>query len=314
MTPPITLQAGKLRLVIEPAIGAGISDFSIQGPANYFYPIMRRASAGETNASLLGSFIMAPWVNRIAHARFRFRGEEHVLRANTADGMAQHGDVRKRPWVVREATAITATLEYDSRGVADSNWPWAYTCRVVYELTSDELVIRLRVTNIDESPFPAGCGHHPYFVRRLWNDHDHLELQASVHGRYPLEHGCAVGPMAEDLLTRRFAELARVPDEHIDGVFGGFDGDAPAVLRWPASGVTLRMSASSNMGHLVVFAPHSVPGVSSPVPSIAVEPQTQVNDALNLGHRGVGGTGSVTLEPGESLDTECTMRIELGKR
>ena len=66
----ITLANDSLRLSIAPELGAGIADFSIKGPTGFFFPLMRRSATGETNASLLGSFFMAPWVNRIRGARF----------------------------------------------------------------------------------------------------------------------------------------------------------------------------------------------------------------------------------------------------
>lgn len=308
----ITLSKGRLRASISPELGAGIADFAVQGPSGFFYPMMRRAAPEETNASLLGSFIMAPWANRVKEAKFTFEGKPITLRVNTADGTAQHGDVRKRPWNVVKQDAASVALEYNSEAFADSNWPWKYLCRVEYSLEEGGLHARLSVHNTDKEPFPTGCGHHPYFSRRLWDDRDVIELRAPVSGRYPLKNACAIGPAAPDELSRRLADFATIPDEHIDTVFAGFGGTAE--LRWPSSGVTLRMKASSNMSHLVLFAPHANGKSGTPLPFIAVEPQTQVNDAFNLGATGVGGTGTVVLKPGEALDTECTFGVSLDAR
>jgi aldose 1-epimerase len=120
----IVLSAGRLRATILPHVGAGIADFSVQGPSGFFYPIMRRAAHGEMNASLLSSFIMAPWVNRIGGAKFTWGGKEYKIRPTTADGMAQHGDVRKRPWHVVTDTATAAIVDFNSETFRDSNWPW----------------------------------------------------------------------------------------------------------------------------------------------------------------------------------------------
>ncbi|MGH7242208.1 MAG: hypothetical protein ACREJD_02185 [Phycisphaerales bacterium] len=306
----ITLTNGKLRASIAPELGAGIADFSVQGPSGFYYPMMRRAAPDETNASLLGSFIMAPWANRIRDAKFSFDGKEIALKVNTADGTAQHGDVRKRAWqVVKQETNATA-LTYDSVVHADSNWPWKFRCRVEYVLEPTALVARLSVTNADVGAFPAGCGHHPYFSRRLWDDEDVIELCAPVSGRYPMNGGCATGGAAPDDLSRRLGTLATIPDQHIDTVFAGFEGAAE--LHWPQSGVSLKMVASKNMGHMVLFAPHANAKNGTPLPFIAVEPQTQVNDAFNLGARGVSGTGTVVLKTGESLETECRFEVAIG--
>lgn len=304
----ITLANELLRLSIAPELGAGIADFSIKGPTGFFFPLMRRSAPGETNASLLGSFFMAPWVNRIRGARFVFRGKEHQLRPTTADGLAQHGDVRKRAWRVLEQTTDRVALEFDSRSVTDSNWPWAYVCRAAYSLTKDAMTIELSVTNTDSAAFPAGCGHHPYFARRVWSDADVIELQAGVGGKYPLTGGCASGPAARDPLAAHFAASKPLPTQTLDAVFAGFSG--AATLRWPASGVSLRVEASKELSHLLVFAPHGAAG--GPLSFIAVEPQSQVNDAFNLAHTlghepgsASDPTGTAVLEPGATLSTVC---------
>ncbi len=301
----ITLDADRLRLSIDPDLGAGIADFSLLGPSKFYYPLMRRAAADETNPSSLSSFFMAPWCNRIAGARFVFAGRERVLKATNPDGVAQHGDVRRRPWTVLDRSPRSASLELDSRTCDNVNWPWAYLCRCRYELTPTTLDLELSVKNIDSEAFPAGCGHHPYFVRRLWNDHDALQVRAHVSGRYPLAKGVATGPAVEDHLTRHLRELRTVPDEHIDTVFAGFGGQAE--LHWPASKVTLRMKASANLGHLVLFTPHVETAASSPLSFVAVEPQSQVNGALNLPDQ--AGVGTVVLQPGETLATLCRFEI-----
>lgn len=316
----ITLQDGLLRASIDPNLGAGIADFSVKGPTGFFYPLMRRAAPGETNASLLGSFVMAPWANRIGGARFRWNGREYALVANTADGMAQHGDVRKRAWRVVAQSATSAEFEIDSRTFAKdapANWPWAFVCRQSFSLASVSeceaiLVIELSVENVDREPFPAGCGHHPYFMRRLWDDRDEIQVWATCIGRYPLERGCAVGAATTDALVDRLARGGALPTEHIDAVLGGFAGEA--TLTWPASAVRLTMRTTANLDHLVVFAPHAAAARPSPLSFIAVEPQTHVNDALNLvavGKVDAASAGVRVIVPGERLTTRTEFHVDV---
>ena len=320
----ITLESPLLRCSIAPTLGAGIADFSLKGPSGFFFPIMRRAAPEESNASLLGSFFMVPWVNRIRAGRFAFAGREHVIRTNTADGMAQHGDVRKRAWTVVAQSASAATLEFDSRQFADVNWPWMFTSRAVYTLVPTDsggvLLIDLSIRNEDTTPFPTGVGHHPYFSRRLWNDADDLHLSMPVAGRYPLKDGCAIAPAAADDLTRHLRTLAPIPNQHIDAVFAadpaalGSPSANTAVLHWPSSGVRLSMRASANLGHWILYVPHERPEDArhpSPLAFVAVEPQSQVNDAFNLEAKsGVQGTGTMVLEPGEEMLTRCAFEVE----
>ena len=322
--PALTLSTDLLRLSIAPTLGAGIADFSLKGPSGFFFPLMRRAAPDEANASLLSSFFMVPWVNRIRDGRFTFSGREHVLRTNTADGMAQHGDVRKRPWTVLSHSAHAATLTFSSCDFSDTNWPWAFSSQAVYTLaptaSGGTLRVDLSIRNLDTSPFPTGVGHHPYFSRRLWNDADDLHLSMPVAARYPLKDGCAIAPAAPDDLTRHLRTLAPIPNEHIDAVFAadpaalGSPSANTAVLHWPSSGVKLSIRGSANLGHWILYAPHERPEDArhpSPLAFVAVEPQSQVNDAFNLEAKsGVRGTGTVVLEPGEEMVTRCAFEVE----
>lgn len=315
----ITLSNGPLRCTVLPALGGGIADFSLQGPSKFFYPVMRRAAPAETNPSSLGSFFMAPWVNRIANATFEFEGRTHKLKPNSPNpgAPAQHGDVRARAWKVESQTADTLSLAFDSADFPQGsiNWPWRFGCRAVYRLSASSLRIELSVENKDTTPFPAGCGHHPYFSRRLWDDLDPLQLHCPVTGRYPLENGVPTGPATRESLTEHLGALRDVPKEHIDTVFAGFDAAAGATLHYPSSGVTLKITASSNMGHLVLYCPHADGGARgtskpSPLNFIAVEPQSQVNGALNWPQWGKAN-GTVVLKPGESLETWTDFSVKV---
>ena len=146
----ITIESERLRLSIDPNVGAGIADFSVLGPGKYWYPIMRRSAPGETNPSSLGSFFMAPWVNRIAGAKFAFNGVERQLKPTTADGNAQHGDVRKRAWTILDRTPMSARLELDSKRCEGVNWPWSFLCQARYELSPATMELELSVKNTDK--------------------------------------------------------------------------------------------------------------------------------------------------------------------
>lgn len=319
----ITLSAGDLRLSIDPALGAGIADFALRGPAGYFYPLMRRTAPGETNASLLGSFFMAPWVNRIAGASFEFAGTRHTLRPTTPAGtpaeliVAQHGDVRKRSWSVSSQSDAHVTLTFVSASVSDANWPWRFACEATYRLHKGDgrsygtLEIELAVINRDQRPFPAGCGHHPYFMRRLWSDRDEIQVRVPVAARYALTNGCASAPPQEDALTRQLRSGGALPDQQIDSVFASLGGpDRTATLRWPASGVELQIEPDPALGHWVVYAPREpMSNRTEPLPIVAVEPQSQVNNALVMDAAGVAGTGTQVLDPGQALRTNCVFRV-----
>jgi aldose 1-epimerase len=308
----ITLQEDRLRLSIDPALGAGITDFSLSGAAKWWYPLMRRAAPGETNSSGLASFLLAPYSNRIANARFRFGGREVALKPTTPEGFTIHGDVRSRAFAILDRSPISARLKFDSRHApnGDVNWPWPFACEVRYELDGPALVIDLSVTNLGDSPMPAGCGHHPYFPRRLLDDRDTLHLRCPVRTFYPLKNGIPTSnPNTTDPILAHLAELRPVRPGHFDGVLGGFAGRAE--LLWDKSRVRLTIDSSENLGHLVLFTPHESPDSDRPLPFVAVEPVTNVNDGFNRAAAGEAGTGVVTLAPGQSLSTTCRFTVSV---
>lgn len=308
--PLITLQEDRLRASIDPSLGAGLADFSLAGPGKWWYPLMRRAAGDETNPSGLASFLLAPYSNRIAGAAFLFQGQKIQLKPTTPDGLTQHGDVRSRPFTILDRSPLSARLRLDSREHAGVNWPWPFACEVRYELSAESLTIDLSVTNLGDTPMPAGCGHHPYFPRRLIDDRDTLHLKAPVRTRYPLHNGLPTGPGADDPIVAHLAELRPIRPGHFDGVLGGFGGAAE--LFWDRSHVRLTMTASPNMGHLVLFTPHDPPTSDRVLPYIAVEPVTNVNDGFNRFAAGEPGTGVVVLEPGATLTTTLTMTVRAG--
>ena len=311
----VILQSDRVRLVIRPDLGAGISDFSVKGPANFFHPLMRRSSDGETNPSNLACFVMAPWANRIGGAMLSFAGANYKLKATSSDGSAIHGDVRARSFAVLDRSPVSARFGFDSRGVADVNYPFPFEVIVRYEVQGLEVRVQVVVGNVGENAMPAGCGIHPYFMRRLWADRDVVRISAPVWGRYELANRLATKPAKPERLAELLRQGCELPGEAIDAVFGGCDG--AMTIAYPASGVVVKMDGGSNQRQVVLFVPHvdDAPGsAQAPLPYFALEPQTNVNDGFNLVERGAmtaADAGMVLLKPGERLVTETVFTVGL---
>lgn len=309
----VVLESSHLRLVIRPDLGAGISDFSLKGPSNYFYPLMRRASEGEMNPSNLACFVMAPWANRIAGAAFSFDGKAHKLRATSSDGSAIHGDVRSRRFETLDRSPLSARFRFDSGSVSDVNFPWPFAITLRYELNGLCLMIDLDIHNTGDEPFPAGCGLHPYFNRRLFSSDDVVLLHANLTGQFPLASGCAIGPHRPSALGSAVAAGCPLPATHTDAALWSEDGQAS--IHWPASAVSLKMDGGTNQPFNVLFVPHgpSASGTSQPLPYFAFEPQTNINDAFNLvaaGNLTARQAGMCVLQAGESMHTQTIFTVE----
>lgn len=305
----ITLDAGRLRAGIDPALGCCLTEFSLRGPCDDRYPLMRRAPDPATPGQC-ASFLMAPWTNRVRDARFAFDGAEHRLRPNFPDATAIHGVVRDARWRLTDRSPVSARFVYDARADENANFPFAFGAVFRAELAPEELTLDLTVVNLDERPMPAGCGHHPHFPRALLAADERVELCAPVTGRYPAERRLPTGPAADDDASAALRAGGPLGNPGLDDVFAGFGGRA--VITWPQSRVRLTMDCSEAFTHLVVFTPRLDPAdpAAPPLPWFCVEPCTMVNDGFNLAAAGVPGTGVRVLRPGERLDTRVRFRVD----
>ena len=243
-----------------------------------------------------GSYILAPWSNRIAGAAFRFQGERYGLRGNFADGSALHGDVRTRPWTVVAAAPDRFEAWLDSRKFPDFNFPFALRFRLVMELFEDRLRTVLTTVNADARPAPVAFGFHPYALRRLtWRDDD-MMLVVPADRVYPAVDCIPTGP-AEDVqgaTDLRGIRPLGAPD--LDHCFTGLSGREIRII-YRGSRTEVRFGMDEAFTHAVVFAPNLMDTV--PEGFVAIEPVTCANDGFNLMDRGQGGTGVKVLGPGE---------------
>jgi aldose 1-epimerase len=296
----IVIEHGGLRLEIDPAIGAGIADFSLRGPDGAWWPVMRRAPLRPAHFNDLACYLLAPWSNRIAGARFEFGGHVHQLEPDWPDGTAIHGLVKDKPWRILDRSPFSARLAFDGDGLP---YPFAFACEARYEVVDRSLVCDLAVRNTGEAPMPAGCGFHPFFRKRLWEDEECLVL-CRVAGRYPATGQIPTGPAAADAVTVRLAAPHPLGRVELDDVFDGFAG---AAIGWPGAGVRAVFGASAALGHAVIYAPVRE---GTPLPFFCLEPVSMVNDGFNALARGEPGTGVTVLAPGESLAVRWALRIE----
>ncbi|MFG0313587.1 MAG: aldose 1-epimerase [Phycisphaerales bacterium] len=296
-TDDIVLELETIRLTLSPSAGASIVALEHRDPRGRWADVLRRMPSDSDDASDAGSFVMLPWTNRIADARFRFDGSEYPLVANHGDGTAIHGVARDRAWSLIDRSPITARLTY--RHQPDATFPFDFGGVVRYEIAPDRVEMDLSVTNLGDQAFPAGCGHHPYFHRRLHSDADELRVRMDVSGRYACEDCIPSGQHDDDEACALLRSGGPIGNPGLDDVFAGFGGEAE--LEWPASGVRMRMRCSEELGHVVVYTPRL--GDGSADAHVCIEPVSMVNDGFNLHDRGEDGTGVRVLSPGETLRT-----------
>jgi len=292
------LRSSKLELTFLPGFGCHWTRLraEIQGEwRDVLDPVPPEAALAA--GGLHGSFIMAPWSNRIAGASFAFEGKTHSLRSSSKDGTAIHGDVRSRPWRVvdRSETRFEAALRTED--FPDFNYPFPLVLRHTLEIRGERLRVDISIENSGRSRAPVGFGFHPYFRRRLTERDEDCIVILPADLVYPAERCIPTGPpqpVTGELDLRRKERLgARGLDHCYTGI------TAPDIrVVYPGSDVELRFRVDPIFGHAVVYTPNKPDG--EPEAFIAVEPVTNANDGFNLRERGYERSGVKVLDPGET--------------
>ena len=302
----IALMSDRFTAGVSPSLGGSLVWFGTRGhasdPSIEFVRATPVRALHDGTGRMASSYPLVPYSNRVADGGFEFDGKPVTLRRNTSiPDHPIHGVGFLRGWSVespevsanRHELAISlihAVAADTSR--PDPDWPWSFAARQIFTLDDHGLAISIAIANRDARPMPAGIGFHPFFPK---SSSTRLRFRASAvwksDARMLPEARIAV-PKPFD-----FAEPRALTALDVDNCFAGWDGTAD--LEWPDRRWGLRIDASPVFGHLVVY--------TSPLrDTIAIEPVSHVNNALNLA-RERDDTGLVRLMPGETL--EGTMKL-----
>lgn len=294
------LQNERLRCRIDPEAGASIVTLAAR-LGDEWVPVMRETppeAIESGNSSNMASFVLVPYSNRIANARFTFEGKTYELQPNTPEGHTIHGDVRKRPWQVTDAGPEWIRLRFESRTFPDINFPFPFNVNLGYEIDGTAFRAELEVENAGTGRMPAGMGHHPYYSRTLTDPTEDVEVQASFTREYAgLVPTAPAGPLSP---AHDFSASRPLKDADVDCCFGGWDGKA--VITWPGSGVRAEIECEPPLRHVILFTP---PGK----PYFALEPVSNANNGFNLLAGGDPDSGVRVLEPGQTMAASFRIRL-----
>lgn len=235
----------------------------------------------------LAAILLIPWSNRIGGGGFAYDGDFISLAPNLeGEPLPIHGNGFQLPWAVEQKQPDSATLSLASDGPG----VFRYFGRVTYALVDGCLRIALSATNESDRPLPFGLGIHPWLPRtprtRLAFSSREVWLEDGRH--LPAAVRNVTGDARMD-----FSEPRSLPRDWINNAFGGWNGAAE--ITWPERGIGLRISASPELRHCLVFSPNGN------APFFCFEPVSHPVDA----HNQPGLPGLRMLEPGETLEAWC---------
>ena len=256
----LLLETSSARVAIDLERGGRIASLAVDG--------LELLVSAADSALDWGCYVMAPFAGRLRDGRFRFKGEEHQLPRNLGPH-AIHGTVYNKAWDVEEASRAEALLS------CDLGRAWPFPGRVAHHLrlTDDALELRIEV-GADDEPFPASCGWHPWWRRRLSRG-SAVELDLDARSMWQRgQDGLPTGEL-----------VSPPPPGPYDDCMTDLVG--PPVLRWEGA---LEVTVETSCDDLVVF--------DQPTHAVCVEPQTGPPDALRL--------TPVLVEPGWPLVAEAS--------
>jgi aldose 1-epimerase len=295
----IILQSSRYVAGINPVQGGTLAYFgSVDDPAIEFVrPTPVRAYA-EKNTRGSAGYPLVPYSNRIGDGKFAFDGVDYALAIKSPTPWHPiHGVGWDREWTVVSATPnrLVLTFAHHSSGAADREWPWSFEAAQTFDLDDTRLQWSLSVANRDPRGMPAGIGMHPFFPKS-----PAMELQFTAQEVWQNDERMLPTERIEVPSEWNFRDHHPVTTLAVDNCFAEWTGHA--MLTWPDRGWSLQVDADHVFSHLVVF--------TSPArDSIALEPVSHANNALNLAAAtgDATGLGLVVLAPGETLAGSFTM-------
>lgn len=290
----LMLTRGNLSASISPEFGGTICALEYYDPDGTRIPILEPLEDPAAGLKA-GSFIMAPFCNRIADGRFTFDGKTFQIPVTRPEeGMAIHGYARERPWEVVSAGTDHALLRLQFH---EPDLPWRFDIEQEITLSNTALGVALRMVNRGDQPMPFGFGLHPWFPKLPGTT-----LTLANRGAY--QQDARNLPIAQTAPREGFqpgAALSLTDIPLIDTCFAGWQ-PPKAEIAMHNDGVAVILTASGALDYLHVYVPDNRA-------VFCAEPVSHLPDVLNRPDLGAEAAMTV-LAPGEMLEGGMELRVE----
>jgi aldose 1-epimerase len=294
----VTLRSGPSEVRLLPAAGGRITTCTLIGRNGERQEILQPFPEHHLDLEHWakgGLYPLVPYNGRIRNACLQLAGQAWPLAPHAGSPHTLHGISQRRPWHVLDGGADRVRLRQVH--VPDAHWPWPFEAGLDVSLDAGGVHIAVHLRNTGSMPMPGGVGLHPYFVHRPGNvlrfvagpgwpfDADYLPMDPPA------------GPGQRQAWTIDDAAFAAGEVTHfVPDWDGHLDLCSPGAQR-------VRLAAGGALTQLVIHRP-------AQAPHVCVEPVSHVPDGFNLHARGVLGTGTRILAPGEQMQGHLAIRLD----
>ncbi len=300
MSEVLVLRAGEAELRLAPALGGRITACTLVAVNGQRQTVLHPYPEHHVDLNHWakgGLYPLVPYSGRIRNAQLSHAGQDWPLAPHEGSPHTLHGIAQRRPWVLEMQRSAESRLRYTH--TPDAHWPWAFEATLDVVLAPQRLSVGVALRNVGDAPMPGGIGLHPYLP---YQAADGLRFEAGK--AWPFDADCLAltPPMGAGVPRSQHLEAQAFAAGEVTVFHAGWAGLLD-VTPQGAAHERLRLEANGALNQLVIHRP-------AQSPYVCVEPVSHVADGFNLHARGVHGTGTRTLAPGETV--QGSMAITLG--
>lgn len=242
----------------------------------------------------VGSFVLVPYSNRLFDGKLLSPSGTITLPSNYPNSdVPVHGLGWKKNWQCIAHDPQRMVLGYSH--LSDTHWPFAHNCVQTVTLNHGQVEFHLKLQNNGEQPMPAGLGFHPWFALDKGSQvrFGPSSVWLQDERGWPTQKTPSSGRADFDFTKWRSAQ--KVIQNHCHSDWSG-----QAELHLHEKKLTIQLSASDNLNHLIVYRK---PGQDW----LCLEPVSHATGAFSLPHVKMSQAGDHALAPGAFM--EAWMRI-----
>ena len=244
--------------------------------------------------------VLIPFPGRIREGAYSFQGKKYQLDKNDKEGPnAIHGFLRKNLWEIVSRSAASVSFATSLRPDEHPGYPFSLDAVLDYDVSSEGLTCRFRITNSGDLAAPVAAGFHPYFTvgsSKIDEDLLHLPMASMLDFKDMLPTGGVLpveGTPFDFRAPRAIGSLA-INSCFLDPIRDA-DGLIRIVLSSKNAGRNVTVWMDKAFDFVVLYSGDPLPEPHRRA-SLAIEPMTCGSDAFNYQQWGL-----VSLGPGASL-------------